>query len=478
MSHCCQKENNQPTEYDLIVIGAGSGGFSAAITAAERQKKVLLIGYGTIGGTCVNIGCVPSKTLIRAVESAHLAGQTKRFNGISSHAKIVDWEALIEQKQDLVDALRQAKYSDILPEYPNITYLEGKAKLDKSADKTSVLVDGALYHARHIIIATGSSNAIPAIKGLKELDYLDSTALLDIEQLPESLLVIGAGVIGCELGQAFSRAGVKVTICCRSRLLPDEEPEISDALEGYFQEEGITVYKGIEYQEIKQNGSGYELSFANSTEKVCTEKVLVCTGRKPNTVALGCDEAGVKLNSKGGIEVNEYLNSSNPAIYAVGDVTGRDMFVYMAAYGAKLAVNNALDGDVIAYDASTMPAVTFTDPQVAHVGLTEKQARQAGFDVKISVLPLSQVPRAIAARNTNGMIKLVADKKTDQLLGAHICAQEAGDSVQTAVLAIKTKMTGKELGNTIFPYLTMVEGLKLAAQTFDKDVNKLSCCAG
>jgi len=478
MSDCCQKQNNQPNEYDLIVIGAGSGGFSAAITAAEREKKVLLIGYGTIGGTCVNVGCVPSKTLIRAVESVHLAGKTKRFNGISSHAKIVNWEALIEQKQELVDALRLAKYSDILPEYPNITYLEGKAKCDKSADKTRVVVDGTPYHAKHIIIATGSSNAIPPIKGLKELDYLDSTALLEIKQRPESLLVIGAGVIGCELGQAFSRAGVKVTICCRSRLLPDEEPEISDALESYFEEEGITVYKGIEYQEIKRNGSGYELSFANSTAKVCAEKVLVCTGRKPNTALLGCDEAGIKLNAKGGIEVNEYLNASNPTIYAVGDVTGRDMFVYMAAYGAKLAVNNALDGDVMAYDASAIPAVTFTDPQVARVGLSENQARQAGFDVKTSVLPLSQVPRAIAARNTNGMIKLVADKKTDQLLGAHICAQEAGDSVQTAVLAIKTKMTSKDLGGTIFPYLTMVEGLKLAAQTFDKDVNKLSCCAG
>ncbi|MBC8493993.1 MAG: mercury(II) reductase [Candidatus Thioglobus sp.] len=478
MSDCCQKENNQLIEYDLIVIGAGSGGFSAAITAAEREKKVLLIGYGTIGGTCVNIGCVPSKTLIRGVELAHLAGQTKRFNGISSHAKIVDWGALIEQKKDLVDALRKAKYSDILPEYPNITYLKGKAKLDKNANKTSVLVDGTHYHANHIIIATGSSNAIPPIKGLKEINYLDSTALLDSKQLPESLLIIGAGVIGCELGQAFSRAGVKVSICCRSRLLSNEEPEISDALEGYFQEEGIIVYKGIEYQEIKRCSNGYELSFANSTEKVCAEKVLVCTGRRPNTAALGCEEAGVKLNSKGGIEVNEYLNSSNPAIYAVGDVTGRDMFVYMAAYGAKLAVNNALDRDAIPYDASTMPVVAFTDPQVAHVGLTEKQALQAGFDVKTSVLPLSKVPRAIAARNTNGVIKLVADKKTDQLLGAHICAQEAGDSVQTAVLAIKAQMTSKELGDTVFPYLTMVEGLKLAAQTFDKDVNKLSCCAG
>jgi len=371
-------------------------------------------------------------------------------------------------------SLRQAKYSDVLPQYPNVTYLEGKASLSK----TGVIVEGKNYKASKTIIATGSSNAIPAIKGLQNIDTLDSTRLLEIEQLPTSLLVIGAGVIGCELAQAFSRAGVQVSICCRRRLLPTEEPEMSATLEDCFQKEGITVYKGIDYKEIKQNTNGYELLFNNTNETVCAEKVLVCTGRKPNTDRLGCEEQGVNLNSKGGIEVNQYLATSNPNVYAVGDVTGRDMFVYMAAYGAKLAVNNSLDGNTMAYDASVMPSVTFTDPQVANVGMTEQQAQQAGFDTKVSILPVAQIPRAIAARKTDGIIKLVADKKTDTLLGAHICATEAGDSIQTAVLAIKSKMTTKSLGETIFPYLTMVEGLKLAAQTFDKDITKLSCCAG
>jgi len=304
--------------------------------------------------------------------------------------------------------------------------------------------------------------------------------LLEIEQLPQSLLVIGAGVIGSELAQAFSRAGVKVTLCCRSRLLPDEEPEISAALANYFQQEGITVHQGIQYKAIEKTTVGYQLSFENESMSVVAEKVLVSTGRKPNTDGLGCEVVGIKLNTKGGIEVDDYLTTTNPNIYAVGDVTGRDMFVYMAAYGAKLAVNNAFNttGCRKAYDASTMPSVTFTDPQVAHVGLTEQQAKRAGFDTKTSVLPVTQVPRAIAALNTKGVIKLIADKQTDVLLGAHICATEAGDSIQTAVLAIKHQMTAAELGSTIFPYLTMVEGLKLAAQTFDKDVSKLSCCAG
>jgi mercuric reductase len=477
MNDCCdKKENNTPNQFDLIVIGAGSGGFSAAITAAEQDKTVLLVGYGTIGGTCVNIGCVPSKNIIRAVETLHSAKEASRFAGIEAQAKITDWQALVGQKQALVDELRQAKYSNILPEYPNITYLQGKARLAKSG----IVVDEQRYQADKIIIATGSSNAIPPITGLKDIDYLDSTRLLEIEQLPKSLLVIGAGVIGCELAQAFSRAGVKVTLCCRSRLLPDEEPEISAALADYFQQERITVRQGIQYKAIEKTTEGYQLSFENKSMSVVTEKVLVSTGRKPNTDGLGCEAVGIKLNTKGGIEVDEYLTTTNPNIYAVGDVTGRDMFVYMAAYGAKLATNNAFGTDCCrkAYDASTMPSVTFTDPQVAHVGLTEQQAKRAGFDTKTSILPVTHVPRAIAALNTKGVIKLIADKQTDVLLGAHICATEAGDSIQTAVLAIKHQMTAAELGSTIFPYLTMVEGLKLAAQTFDKDVSKLSCCAG
>ena len=206
--------------------------------------------------------------------------------------------------------------------------------------------------------------------------------------------------------------------------------------------------------------------------------VLAASGRRPNTEGLGLPEVDVAITSSGGVQVDEHLRTSNPAIYAAGDVTGRHQFVYMAAYGAKLAALNALNGDAHRYDATAMPMVTFTDPQVASVGLTEAAAGAAGLDVKTSVLPLDAVPRALAARDPRGLIKLVANRANDRLLGAHILAPEGADSIQTAALAIKHGMTTKELGETIFPYLTTVEGLKLAAQTFDKDVKKLSCCAG
>jgi mercuric reductase len=205
---------------------------------------------------------------------------------------------------------------------------------------------------------------------------------------------------------------------------------------------------------------------------------LVATGRTPNTETLGLPDAGIEQNQRGAIVVDDHMRTSKPHVYAVGDVTDRDQFVYMAAYGAKLAALNALNGDSRTYDNSAMPWVVFTDPHVAGVGLTEAAAKTAGHEVKISVVPLDAVPRALAARDTRGLIKLVADAGTDRLLGGQILAPEGADSIQTLSMAIKFGMTAKALGETIFPYLTTVEGLKLAAQTFNKDVSKLSCCAG
>lgn len=486
MSDCCSKEKSrdsgkkQNTAPDLLVIGGGSAGFSAAITAAESGAKVVIAGNGTIGGTCVNTGCVPSKTLIRAVEAVHHAKTTERFDGIKGTADVFNWKAAVAQKQSLVVELRKAKYEDILPSYPNVSYVDMKNSARFTGNGTEVDIDDVLYHPKKIVIATGSSPVLPPINGIQSVPVLDSTSALELETLPKSLLVIGGGVIGVELGQMFARAGVKVTICCRSRLLPEAEPEISAALKTYLEAEGVTVCDGIGYQKIEQDGVGMKLTCQTSkgVKIIEAEKLLVATGRKPNTALLEAEKVGIKLLKNGGIEVNEFMQSSNPDVYAAGDVTGRDMFVYMAAYGGKLAAKNALEGNSHKYSNEAMPAVVFSDPQTAMVGLTESEARAKGYNVKTSTIMLDHVPRYIAARDTRGLIKLVADKKTDRLLGAHILAPDGGEIVQTMVLALKAGMTTEELANTIFPYLTGVEGLKLAAQTFGKDVSKLSCCAG
>ena len=466
----------QNGRYDLAVIGAGSAGFSAAITAADQGAQVALIGHGTIGGTCVNVGCVPSKALIRAAEAVHHANTASRFAGVSGTARLTDWAALRAQKDALVAALRQAKYIDLLPAYNGVAYLEGRARLGNGG----VMVDGKHIDADKIVVTTGSHEIVPAIPGIEDVPYLTSTSAFEMENLPDSMIVIGGGYIGCELAQMFARLGVRVTMVFRSRLLPEGEPEISAALAGYFEAEGITVLRVGGYDSIRMNGDGIALSVTidGAAETLEAQRVLLSAGRAANTDGLGLEEAGVALLPNGGIKVDDRMRTTKPGVYAAGDVTGRDQFVYMAAYGAKIAASNALNGDGRSYDNLAMPAVVFTDPQVASVGLTEAAARARGIDVKTSLLTLDNVPRALAARDTRGLIKLIADGVNGKLIGAHILAPEGADSIQTAALAIKQGMTYGDLGEMIFPYLTTVEGLKLAAQTFDRDVSKLSCCAG
>ncbi|MDE2623654.1 MAG: mercury(II) reductase [Betaproteobacteria bacterium] len=474
MNDCCNRLGRGG--FDVAVVGAGSAGFSAAITAAELGAKVALVGHGTIGGTCVNVGCVPSKTLIRAAEAVHGGRAAARFPGLGGGIELRDWTKLLTAKDELVAGLRQKKYADLLQDYPAITYIEARSRFENGA-----LIAGDVPVATaKVILAMGARAVVPPIPGIDSVPYLTSTSALALDRLPRSLLVIGGGVIGVELGQMFARLGVSVTICCRSRLLPEMDPEVSAAMQHFLEVEGVKVCTGVDYQRIAQTSHGVELTCgaAETASTIAAERVLIAAGRRANSGDFGLEERGIALNRNGGIIVDDYLETTVPGIYAAGDVTGRDQFVYMAAYGAKLAARNALQGKERAYDNSAMPAVVFTDPQVASVGLTETAARGQGLDVKVSLLPLDAVPRALAARDARGLIKLIADKATDRLLGGQIMAPEGADAIQTLALAIRHAMTAAELGATIFPYLTTVEGLKLAAQTFDKDVAKLSCCAG
>ncbi|WP_323768726.1 mercury(II) reductase [Marinovum sp.] len=470
MKDCCTPKGG----YDLAVIGAGSAGFSAAITAAEAGARVALIGDGTIGGTCVNVGCVPSKALIRAVEGLHHARAANRFDGISAEASVTDWTATVAQKQALVKELRAAKYADVLPRHENVDYIEGRARFD---DKGSLTVDYTAFPAAKIVIATGSRPHAPAIPGIQDIGALDSTSAPELTVLPASMLVLGAGYIGVELAQLFARAGVAVTLVSRRGVLPEAEPEISEALEGYLASEGIRLARVAGYESVVRDGDGLRLT-GNGGENFIVERLVLATGRVPNSDGLNLGAAGIETDARGGIVVDAQMRTTNSNVWAAGDVTGRNQFVYMAAYGAKLAARNAVAGEARSYDNSTMPWVVFSDPQVAGVGLSEAQARAAGHEVLTSVLPLDAVPRALAARDTRGLIKLVAEAGSKRLLGAHILAPEGADSIQTAAMALKAGLTYEELGDTIMPYLTTVEGLKLAAQTFEKDVAALSCCAG
>lgn len=463
--------------FDLMVIGAGSAGFAAAIKAAELGYRVALVEAGTVGGACVNVGCVPSKTLIRAMEQYHLAG-TRRFQGVETAASRLVWPVVIDHKDRLVEEMRQSKYIDVLAAYPEITYLQGRARLTGA---NGVEIDGKSYTPGKIIIATGARTWAPPIPGLDEAGYLTSTTAMELKALPRTMIVLGANAVGLELAQVFARAGTRVTLLeLLPRIAPFEDQEISDTLQGYLEAESLEILTGFQTARVDKSGGRYILTGDQEGQEFTfdSEQLLVATGRRPNTQGMGLEEAAIKLGRRGEILVDEHLQSSNPNVFAAGDATGQDMFVYVAAYGGTLAAENALTGAGRVYDASYIPRITFTDPQIASAGLTEEQARGQGYEVKVSALPMAHVPRALAARDTRGLVKLVADADTDHLLGAHILAPEAGEMIQTAVLSIRFGITLAQLRETMFPYLTNVEGLKLAALAFEKDVAMLSCCAG
>jgi mercuric reductase len=463
-------------EFDLMIIGGGSAAFAAAIKASELGAKVAIVESGTIGGTCVNVGCVPSKTLIRAAEQC-FKRSSQNANGSIACAPPENWPQIVQMKDELVAELRQEKYINVAKAYPNISIIQGEAQF---RDGQSLAIDGRTYTPGKILIATGSLPWAPPIRGLQENGFLDSTAALSMPTLPKTMTVIGAGSIGLELAQMFVRFGVKITLLeVLPRIAPAEEREISEALTQYLQHEKMYVHAGVLIERVEKKKEGYHLTVEinGKSKRITSEQLLVATGRRPNTSRLNLLTAGVAVGKRGEIIVNEYLQTTNPNVYAAGDVIGDPMFVYVTAYAGALAAENALNNNSKKYDLSALPRVTFTDPQIASVGLTEAQAREKGYPVKTSIIFAKDVPRALAARDPRGLIKLVVDETDGRLLGAHILAAEAGDVIQEATLAIRFGLTYKDLIQTFHPYLTWVEGLKLAAITLEKDVHQLSCCA-
>ena len=464
--------------FGLAVLGGGSAGFAAAIRAAEEGVRVALINSGTIGGTCVNVGCIPSKALIRA-GAAHHGRSHHPFDGIATEEGDVDWDAVRSQKDHLVEALRQSKYVDVLGSYPTVSLFEQQARLEPGGSVR--LDDGTLISAPRVVVTTGASPLIPTIPGLSEVNYLDSTSIMALSELPPSLIVLGAGSVGLELAQAYARFGVEVTILSRSQLiLSKADPDLGTGLMDYLRREGITIHAGLNITKVEEIGDDHVVHFESQggqARSVTADQLLVALGRRPNTSGMGLDEAGVTLGPGGEIVVNEFMQTSNPHVYAAGDVTGGPMHVYVAAQDAALAAGNALRGNTKAVDRRAVPEVVFTDPAVAFVGLTAEEAGAQGIEAITSLLPLEYVPRSLVARDTRGFIKLVADAATRRIIGAQILASQASEMIMEPALAVRFGLTIEDLTSTLHPYLTLAEGIKLAALTFDKDVAELSCCA-
>jgi mercuric reductase len=459
--------------YDLAVIGSGGGAFAAAIAARGKGKSVVMIERGTVGGTCVNVGCVPSKALLAAAEARHVA-LDQHFPGISTSAGPVDAAALIGGKDALVEGLRAEKYVDLAAEY-GWEILHGQAQFIEGPALEVDLHHGGRTRidAEHYLIATGSTPRTDGIDGIDRVDYLTSTTAMEQTDLPASLVVVGGGYVGLEQAQLFAHLGVRVSIV--GRFAPHTEPELADLLAGVFDDDGITVI-GERATQVDTDAAGVVVT-TTTGQRVTGQRLLLATGRHPVTADLNLDAVGVKTGNRGEVVVDDHLRTDNPRIWAAGDVTGHPQYVYVAGAHGSLVVDNAFDQAERTLDYHHLPAVTFTTPSLATAGLTDVHAVEQGYACECRVLPLEYVPRALVNRDTRGAIKLVAERGTGRLLGAHVLAAGAGDVIATAVYALANRMTVHEMANLWCPYLTMAEGLKLAAQTFTRDVSKLSCCA-
>ncbi len=457
-------------DYDLAIVGSGGGAFAAAIAARRRELRVVVIERGTVGGTCVNIGCIPSKALLAAAETRARAAE-HRFPGIRTDAGPVDFGALIAVKDEIVEDLRTTKYVALADEY-GFELLEGSARF---VDGPALDVDGRRIEAAHYLVATGAEAHIPDMPGLRDSGFLTSTTAMELDELPRSMIVIGGGYVAMEQAQLFAHLGTQVTMLVRSTLARGEEPEVAEVIRDAFVEEGITVHEGIVPEAVRRDGD--EVVVTAGGRELRAEHVLVATGRRPRTDGLGLEHVGVELGAGGEVRVDADLSTSHPRIWAAGDVTGHPQFVYVAAKHGGLVVENAFDGAGRRIDYRALPRITFTNPTIASAGLTEQQALEHGIECSCRTLALEHVPRAIVSRSLRGLVKIVAERDSGRIVGVHIVGAGAGDVILAGTLAIENAMTVEQLAATWNPYLTLGEGVFLAAQSFSRDPSKLSCCA-
>jgi mercuric reductase len=467
--------------YDLVVIGSGGAAFSAAIAARRKNKTVAMIERGNIGGTCVNTGCVPSKALLAAAEARHIAGHHP-FPGIRTDAGPVDFPALITGMRALVEQIRADKYIDLAAHHGWHIFRGAAAFVAGPSIEVSLPGGGSQrIEAEHYVIATGSAPLAPLIPGLAEAGYLTSTSAMELQELPDSLIVLGGGSVGLEFAQLFARLGTQVTVVeILDRLAPAEDPETSRVIEDVFVDQGIQVRTGVTITEVQRADDAILVALRRpdgKPEQLCGQHVLVATGRRPVTDDLNLAAVGVKTGDGSEVLVDARLRTHNARIWAAGDVTGHPQFVYVAGAHGALIADNAFDSADRALDYRHLPQVIFTGPQVASVGLTEEQATQRGLDCMCRVLPVDYLPRALVNRDTRGLVKIVAERATGGVLGLSLVAPNAGDAILAAVYAIKHGMTVDEMADTWAPYLTVGEGLRLAAQGFTREVALLSCCA-
>ena len=469
---------------DLLILGSGSTAFAAAIRAIDLGARVAMVERRTLGGTCANRGCLPSKNLIEAARIVHEAAHP-RYPGLAPAQVGVDFGALVAQKDDVVHAYRAKRYAAVADGLAELEVLDGDATF---LDAHTVRVGRHSRTADRILIATGSRPAIPPIPGLAHVPYLTSD-LLDADgaerlaELPGSLVVLGGGYVAVELAQMFARLGSRVSIVARSGFLRGYEPELGQTLERVFVDEGIDVLAGARIDHVSGDHRGVELAIErpNGGQLVHAERLLVATGRTPNTETLDLQRTGVAADAAGIITVDAQLRTSQSHVWAAGDVIGRQHGSQMAtpvgARQGRIVADNAFANAGRRFDGSVIPRAIFTDPPIATVGLTETEVRARHTPAVTATTPLEYVPRAGAIHRPEGLVKMIASTIDERVLGVHVIGESAPELIHEAAMAMKFRATLADFVDLVHVYPTMAEALKIGAQAFSRDVSKLSCCA-
>lgn len=453
-------------KYDIAIIGAGPGGYVAAIYAAMSGKSVAVIEKDYLGGVCLNKGCIPTKAVLSSVEVLTRIKESSSF-GIDVSSCKINFEKINIRKEEIVKKLRHG--IEALFKARKVSLFNGTARL-VSAD--TIEVSGARIEAKDIIIAAGSSPFdMPAFK-FNHTNIISSDDILELKEIPESLLIIGGGVIGCEFAVIYNALGSKVAIVeMMPEILPNMDRETAKKLSLILKKRGINISTGTKVEQLKERG-GKVLAILSSGNEQAVDKALVCVGRSPNTGNLGLKEIGAKTE-KGRIIVDEYMRTNIPNIYAIGDVAGKFQLAHTASYEGIVACKNILGGAKKA-DYKSVPSCIYTSPEVASVGISEEAAKDSGIEIKVSRFPFSALGKAHAISMTEGFVKLIGEKSTGRILGVHILGHDATNLIAEAALAIKQGLTAEEVGDTIHAHPTLAEGLMEACHIFeDKGIHTL-----
>jgi mercuric reductase len=466
-----------PPHEEIIVIGSGSTAFAAAIRAQSLGLRVRMIEKSVLGGTCINWGCIPSKTLIHGALFRHMAREGAAL-GLGTATDGVDFPPLYRHKDQVVNHLRQTRYLDVLKHSPGVEVVKGTATF---AGPHTVRVEDQVFESERILIAAGGQPRVIPIPGLESTPYLTSRSALLLKSIPRSIVIIGGGVIAVELGQMYLRLGTRVTVLEHGpRILPMLEPEVVAALQEALLAEGIEIILGAAVCTVAEGGEGVvvEAETSGSSRTFTAEKLLLAVGTVPATAGLGLEKAGVEVNAKGFIKVDEQMRTSAPGIWAAGDVTGGLMIATAGARGGIVAVDNMVNpGCSCAVDINSVPMAIFTDPEAASIGYGEAAARKAGYSVAVNTIPAAAIPKAHVTGDTCGVVKIVADSTTGRILGVHLACRRGADIIGEAALAVRFRLTIDDLASTLHVYPSMAEGLRLCAQGFNRDLQRLSCCA-